>query len=121
MAMNSVGREPGSDEEKQETFRDKFCSYPSFCENRTKTFRAMRTVSMRVPEDHKLRISENLIAFAAHPEQWSEVASLDDLAGDEGQRKIMIYLSSELERRHRQWGAPQSRMNARAPSWGRRG
>jgi hypothetical protein len=114
--MNSAGREPGSDEEKWETFRDKFCSYPWFCENRTKTFRAMR-----ISEEHKLRISENLIAFAAHPELWSEVASLDDLAGDEGQRKIMIYLSSELERRHRQWGAPQSRMNARAPSWGRRG
>jgi hypothetical protein len=55
VAKNSVGREPGSDNEKQETFRAKVCSYPWFCENTTKTFRAIRTVSMRVPEDHKLR------------------------------------------------------------------
>ena len=97
MAKNCVGSEPGSDDEKRETSRDKFCSYPWFCENATRTFRAMGTLWMRIPEGHKLRFL-TISSSLPHPKPWTVVALLDHLAGDERPRKIIINPSPEFEK-----------------------
>lgn len=89
-----------------EEFEYEYVGYPWFePEGRERTYKAMKVLCERMPEEDKVRIP-SLIVFAPPPTSWGEEHTLFHPACSEDQTTHMLYLSPELESR------PQAYVNS---------